>query len=570
MQKPLKFDIKLSFTSEMLQNNKHEIDVSSYLDNLLNKKINIHLKINLDKILQQTQKKKLILSQNNSLNNSEREIILNNSIEDNSYESIIELEKEVIPKLTSNLVNNKRIRLYKNTSNKKISKSNNATLVLDLDETLVYVLDEKNDNLSLPQIPFEYYVSDEEENTIEKRLKNSENETIEKAKNYLIIRPGFSNFIQQVKKYFDDIIIFTSSQYSYAEEIIKIIDKNKIISKIYSRKDCSFYNEIFYKDLNKIKKDLSKTIIIDNYPECYLLQHFNGLPIPSFIGDPKDNELLKLLPILEKLSKVKDVRNYIREIVSVDGENVLFNKANELLKIKKEESNKNNNIFKITKKKIVSPLNKIKLTNNTWKKSNLKISDLTEKSNNKTIEHDSEEKIVSNDFNDYFFIEKNMKHLSTIIPNKSNKMSIAKKINLNPSDTNNKKLKKKNLILEYSYNNRKLNYQTPLQTNPIMYNNDTNNENPYENLKTQETNINSEIIRRNNNSNDYKSQNILLNSARHFKSKSLFYNDENLFKNKISYQSLNNSRNNSNKSNLSFKNYTMVPFKSLNKNGEFL
>ena len=124
--------------------------------------------------------------------------------------------------------------------------------------------------------------------------------------------------------------------------------------------------------------------------------------------------------------------------------------------------------------------------------------------------------------------------------------------------------------MEYSYNNRKLNYQTPLQTNPIMYNNNTNNENPYENLKTQETNINSEIIRRNNNSNDYKSQNILLNSARHFKSKSLFYNDENLFKNKISYQSLNNSRNNSNKSNLSFKNYTMVPFKSLNKNGEFL
>jgi hypothetical protein len=46
------------------------------------------------------------------------------------------------------------------------------------------------------------------------------------------------------------------------------------------------------------------------------------------------------------------VRNYIREIVSVDGENVLFNKANELLKIKKEESNKNNNIFKITKKKL--------------------------------------------------------------------------------------------------------------------------------------------------------------------------------------------------------------------------
>ena len=567
MQKPLKFNIKLSFTSEILQNNRDDIDVSSYLDNLLNKKINIHLKINLDKIHQQFQKKKLFLSPNDSFNNSEREIILNNSIGEDSCESLIELEKEIVPKLTSNKINNRKLSIYKNISNKKIPKSQNSTLVLDLDETLVYVLDEKNDNLSLPQIPFEYNIIDEYENTIKnEEFKNRDNETIEKAKNYLIIRPGFANFIQQSKKYFDEIIIFTSSQYSYAEEIIKIIDKNKIISKIYSRKDCSFYNDIFYKDLNKIKKDLSKTIIVDNYPECYLLQHFNGLPIPSFMGDEKDNELLKLLPILEKLSKVKDVRNYIREIVSVDGENILFNKANELLKIKKEELNKNksSNPVKISKKKIVPPLNKIRLTNNTWKKSNLKISDLIEKSNNKTIEHDSEEKIVSNNFNDYFFIEKNMEHLSTIMPNKNNKMSIAKKIILNPNESSNKKTKKKNLILEYSYNNRQYNYQTTLQANPLMFNN-TNNENLYENLKTPESNINSEIIKRNNNT-EYKSQNMALNSARHFKSKSLFNNDENLFKNKIYYQSLNNSRNNSNKNNLSFKNYTVVPFKNSNKN----
>ena len=567
MQKPLKFNIKLSFTSEILQNNRDDIDVSSYLDNLLNKKINIHLKINLDKIHQQFQKKKLFLSPNDSFNNSEREIILNNSIGEDSCESLIELEKEIVPKLTSNKINNRKLSIYKNISNKKIPKSQNSTLVLDLDETLVYVLDEKNDNLSLPQIPFEYNIIDEDENTIKnEEFKNRDNETIEKAKNYLIIRPGFANFIQQSKKYFDEIIIFTSSQYSYAEEIIKIIDKNKIISKIYSRKDCSFYNDIFYKDLNKIKKDLSKTIIVDNYPECYLLQHFNGLPIPSFMGDEKDNELLKLLPILEKLSKVKDVRNYIREIVSVDGENILFNKANELLKIKKEELNKNksSNPVKISKKKIVPPLNKIRLTNNTWKKSNLKISDLIEKSNNKTIEHDSEEKIVSNNFNDYFFIEKNMEHLSTIMPNKNNKMSIAKKIILNPNESSNKKTKKKNLILEYSYNNRQYNYQTTLQANPLMFNN-TNNENLYENLKTPESNINSEIIKRNNNT-EYKSQNMALNSARHFKSKSLFNNDENLFKNKIYYQSLNNSRNNSNKNNLSFKNYTVVPFKNSNKN----
>ena len=553
MKKPLKFDIKLSFTSEILQNNKDDIDAVSYLENLFDKKINIHLKINLDKIQQQFQQKKVIYSQPNSLNNSENNIDIRNSIEENSNDSVIVLEKEIIPKLLPQSPNNKKLSLNKNFSNKKIFKINKSTLVLDLDETLVYVIEEKNDNLSLPQIPFEYFILDENEKSEKEIIGNVENESIEKARNYIIIRPGFSKFITQVKKYFDEIFVFTSSQYSYAEEIIKIIDKNKIISKIYSRKDCSFYNDIFYKDLNKIKKDLSQVIIIDNFPETYLLQRFNGLPIPSFMGDPKDNELLKLLPILEKLSKVKDVRNYIREIVSEDGQNILFNKAYELLKINPEEKNKN---YIISPKKNNSGiknanlLSKIKL-NNTMKKKNIKISDLIIKSNNQTIEHDSKEKYENNDMNNYFFIEKDMNHISTIVPINSNKMSNTKKIILNPTDINNKKARKKNLILEYSYNNRKYNYQA----NNINYNNSIT-ENLYSNIDTPKKNNNQKIITHNN---SCQTPNIIFNSARHIKSKSLINSDMDLFKNKIDYKNININRNNSNKNNLSFKNYQPVP-----------
>ena len=132
------------------------------------------------------------------------------------------------------------------------------------------------------------------------------------------------------------------------------------------------------------------------------------------MGDPKDNELLKLLPILEKLSKVKDVRNYIREIVSEDGQNILFKKAYELLKINQEEKNKNSK-FSAKKnnniKRNINLLNNNKL-NNTWKKNNIKISDLIIRSNNKTIEHDSNEQYVHNDTNNYFFIEKDMNPIS--------------------------------------------------------------------------------------------------------------------------------------------------------------
>ena len=559
MNNPLKFDIKLSFTSKILENNKDDIDLSTFFDNLLNKKINIHLKINLDKIQQQFQKRKSYFSQHNSQNNSVDDIIINNSFEENSDDSVIELEKEITPVLKYNSNKNINSSIYRNISNRKNSMIKNkikSTLVLDLDETLVYVTDMKNDDLPIMQIPFEYYVYDDSELYIKKNMKIQDYQNMEKATNYLIIRPGFNKFISEVKKYFDEIFIFTSSQYSYAEEIVKIIDKNKYISKIYSRKDCSFYNEVFYKDLNKIKKDLSNTIIIDNFPESYLLQHFNGLPIPSFMGDPNDNELIKLLPILEKLSKVKDVRNYIREIVNPEGVSILFNKAYELLKIKKEEKNMNKKSISLIKnkngiKRYGNILSNVKI-NNTWKKSNLKISELIDKSNNQTIDNDSNnEKIIVNDTNNYFYIEKDVSPIATMVPSSNIKKKIKKKISSNPSDANsinNKKTKKKNLILECLYNNKQYNNQLPQLTKPIMLNKSIN-------LNNYNMNENSP--------NEAGPQNTIIYSSKHSKSKSLISNDSDLFEKKPTNRNVNSSRNlNEYHHNLSYKNFRIVSLKN--------
>ena len=472
MQHPLKFDIKLSFTSEILKNESDEKEISSFFEHLLNTKINIHLKINLDK-LQQYFKSKKLSNQKYIFNDySDQDLIINNSIEENSNDSVIELEKEIIPKINIKVEEETKNRFHRSISNEKMNKLDNlnlATLVLDLDETLVYVTDTKNDNFELPQIPFEYYILDESKSTIQKFIKNNEIKNFRKAKSFVTIRPGLSKFLTYAKQYFYDIIIFTSSQYSYAEEIIKIIDKDKLISKIYSRKDCSFYNDVFYKDLNKIKKDLSQTVIIDNYPECYLLQHFNGLPIPSFTGNKNDNELLKLMPILEKLSKVKDVRNYIRQIVDNNGEKILFNKAYEILKIKMEEKNKinlNNDFFKnkiINNKKTNSLINTT-IKDNSWRKKNLRISEYMSKANNNTMENISEDKIIKNDINNYYYIEKDAKNINPFIPSITPNCSKRKKndscISMKSSSTTKIKSKNKkrmkNLILESIKHNKML------------------------------------------------------------------------------------------------------------------
>ena len=61
---------------------------------------------------------------------------------------------------------------------------------------------------------------------------------------------------------------------------------------------------------------MNKVIIIDNSPMAYRLTPENAIPIKSWFDDPHDFELMDLIPILEALSKVKDVRKVIFSILS--------------------------------------------------------------------------------------------------------------------------------------------------------------------------------------------------------------------------------------------------------------
>ena len=244
------------------------------------------------------------------------------------------------------------------------------------------------------------------------------------------------------------------------------------------------------------------------------------------------------------------MRNYIRGIVSYDGDKILFDKANELLNIRSDEKQINKNLIKSpnSRKKLVNSFLRNAKVNDTWKKNNLMITDLAEKSNNKTIEHENDEKIICNDINNYFFIEKDNIPLKTIVPSNSKKI-FANKLSLNKIDIDNRKVRKKNLILECSYNNKQYNYQSNVSNNPSTgkY---TVTETPLDNINILKNNYNSKII---NNNKDSLSQNIIINSAKHFKSKSLLNNETNSFKGKKTYQNLNISRNMSDKDNLFFR-----------------
>lgn len=165
-----------------------------------------------------------------------------------------------------------------------------TTLVLDLDETLVHSTLEPCDDAD-----FTFSVN-----------FNLKDHTV-----YVRCRPHLQDFMDRVSSLFE-IIIFTASQSIYAEQLLNVLDpKRKVFRHRVYRESCIFVDGNYLKDLSVLGRDLAHVIIIDNSPQAFGFQVDNGVPIESWFDDPYDKELLSLLPFLESLVGVEDVRPII-------------------------------------------------------------------------------------------------------------------------------------------------------------------------------------------------------------------------------------------------------------------
>ena len=209
------------------------------------------------------------------------------------------------PTNRSNKLNSQKLLLPPKPHN-----STKKTLILDLDETLVhssFTPFEKNDivlNVDFEGVMYNIYV---------------------------LVRPDAELFIKTVAKFYE-VVIFTASISKYASPLLDILDKEKNIKYRLYRDQCTFINGIYIKDLKKCNRSLKDLIIVDNSPIAYTFDSDNGLPIKTWIEDPDDRELMKLVPILEFLSKTKDVRKFIDQFVY--NNKILYEEAFEIIKMK--------------------------------------------------------------------------------------------------------------------------------------------------------------------------------------------------------------------------------------------
>ena len=176
--------------------------------------------------------------------------------------------------------------------------SDRHLLILDLDETLVYA----SESPPPPRVDF----------------------TV--GPYGVMKRPHVGEFISSVQGWFD-LAVWTSSGESYARVVVaQLFPRPEDLAFVWCSDRCGIRYDADFgkygstKPLRKLKRQgymLDRVLVLDDTPAKHAKNYGNLVPIKAFEGDETDDELLKVLPFLDRLKAAQNVRRIEKRFWSV-------------------------------------------------------------------------------------------------------------------------------------------------------------------------------------------------------------------------------------------------------------
>ena len=175
----------------------------------------------------------------------------------------------------------------------KLNRPCKKTLIFDLDETLIHTNNNHHQKCDV---------------VIDMSFPDGQ-----RSRAGVNIRPYVREVLLELRKHCE-IIVFTASHKDYMEPIINYIDPYKeIFDFMFHRESCVQHYGLFLKDLRIFQnRDLSQMVLIDNAAYSFSMQVNNGIPCIPFFENKQDTELRDLLPFLQQLYDVPDVRPVLK------------------------------------------------------------------------------------------------------------------------------------------------------------------------------------------------------------------------------------------------------------------
>ncbi|NWT89352.1 CTL2B protein, partial [Lanius ludovicianus] len=132
--------------------------------------------------------------------------------------------------------------------------------------------------------------------------------------------------------------IYTTAKQDYAKKLLEVLDPKKKLIRCWwcsagnplcdragcpwlclsprhclSQSDCVCSQGCYWKDLTYLGRDLAKTVALDHTMQGFPAQAANWISVPRWSGDPQDEELLRLIPVLAQLGQAVGCGHGARE-----------------------------------------------------------------------------------------------------------------------------------------------------------------------------------------------------------------------------------------------------------------